>query len=374
MRGKPDRGRGPPVHARFIPAHAGKTCYGQPCSGAEAVHPRACGENAHVDPGADAIVGSSPRMRGKRHIPRGSAFARRFIPAHAGKTGHDPGRHSPGSGSSPRMRGKRTQVHARAGLPRFIPAHAGKTQGSHVVAYAGEVHPRACGENVIVSVLANTSGGSSPRMRGKREGAGLPTWEDRFIPAHAGKTTTRSPVLSSAWVHPRACGENISNLDKNVTYTGSSPRMRGKPRGRGRRPVNQRFIPAHAGKTCSGFRGQQRLPVHPRACGENRAVRDDRVLRGGSSPRMRGKPAPPRAVPHCALVHPRACGENVRGACAWWAARGSSPRMRGKLIMAPLLRRRARFIPAHAGKTPRDNARPQGVGVHPRACGENVLT
>ena len=72
----------------------------------------------------------------------------------------------------------------------------------------GRAHPRAGGENRAADVLDETTGGSSPRGRGKRdvrEGAhrivGL-------IPARAGKTSFAGPFNGEDGAHPRAGGEN----------------------------------------------------------------------------------------------------------------------------------------------------------------------
>ena len=126
VRGKPDRGRGPPVHARFIPAHAGKTLEKENSNGQEGVHPRACGENLICPSAIASRKGSSPRMRGKQVVDMRLSNTVGFIPAHAGKT------------------------------CLFIGASA-----------PTEVHPRACGENVMVGPCVNVNIGSSPRMRGK---------------------------------------------------------------------------------------------------------------------------------------------------------------------------------------------------------------
>ena len=74
------------VQSRITPAHAGKTqklhfircCFKD--------HPRACGENCQIVAQALEILGSPPRMRGKRQLMRYIICAMRITPAHAGKT------------------------------------------------------------------------------------------------------------------------------------------------------------------------------------------------------------------------------------------------------------------------------------------------
>ena len=51
---------------------------------------------------------------------------------------------------------------------------------------------------------------------------------------------------------------------------------------------------------------------------------------------------------------------------------GSPPRVRGKRRLLARPRRRARLIPAHAGKTPTRGTVSERDPAHPRACGENL--
>ena len=107
--------------------------------------------------------------------------------------------------------------------------------------------------------------------------------------------------------------------------------MRGKLYQQLPRTSWQGITPAHAGKTnfCERFSNPD--GDHPRACGENDALEAVELFVRGSPPRMRGK--------HC-------------GANQSQAAQG--------------------ITPAHAGKTQGRERRPEKVGDHPRACGENL--
>ena len=71
---------------RFIPAHAGNSHRGRLSGSGQAVHPRACGEQAHLLHGKRRRYGSSPRMRGTVAGHRIGSVQRRFIPAHAGNS------------------------------------------------------------------------------------------------------------------------------------------------------------------------------------------------------------------------------------------------------------------------------------------------
>ena len=91
----------------------------------------------------------------------------------------------------------------------------------------------------------------------------------------------------------------------------------------------------------------------------------------GSSPRVRGKLGLEAVMFFEPVAHPRACGENLEKPIILNCRGGSSPRVRGK----PRCRRRDRsirgLIPARAGKTARVIVSVMGFGAHPRACGEN---
>ena len=198
----------PAVVAGLIPAHAGKTmrsrCLPRQCT----AHPRSRGENGHIGPMDRAHGGSSPLTRGKPgHGPRGP-LPDRLIPAHAGKTGfgdpacygcwaHPRSRGENGAttgqqvlhvGSSPLTRGKHlqsSQLHRRPGL---IPAHAGKTCVRVEDRSERGAHPRSRGENGSDLRRSVAGSGSSPLTRGKRYHPDDMYAAYRLIPAHAGKT------------------------------------------------------------------------------------------------------------------------------------------------------------------------------------------
>ena len=167
MRGKRPSPCCGPRPSRIIPAHAGQTSPVASASGAPADHPRACGANQQRAGEAQLACGSSPRMRGKRHGPVRMYVDGRIIPAHAGQTApardatrrssdhpRACGANSSGAfsmirliGSSPRMRGKRVGSVPVGILARIIPAHAGQTQSHQRNGKEDADHPRACGAN-----------------------------------------------------------------------------------------------------------------------------------------------------------------------------------------------------------------------------------
>ena len=268
-RGKPPVAYPPHRPMRLIPALAGKTCNQPTQPTAPTAHPRAGGEN-DVRRGLDGEQrGSSPRWRGKRGIQRGSAEPRRLIPALAGKTGlyytsramYRAHPRAGGenawklkgkaivSGSSPRWRGKLAVGARRRPMLRLIPALAGKTPCRRPPRRILPAHPRAGGENVMMTSASGMSPGSSPRWRGKRGRGRVVRAPRGLIPALAGKTSRSRAGMSRPWAHPRAGGENSNIVCRAWTSLGSSPRWRGKRRRRVPRSTGGRLIPALAGKT-----------------------------------------------------------------------------------------------------------------------------
>ena len=187
------------------------------------------------------------------------------------------------------MRGKRIGMAVDAIGNRIIPAHAGQTRCERCRRYGRADHPRACGANTSTEGNADSTYGSSPRMRGKQRAFIENTLKPRIIPAHAGQTDVARWSGNWRTDHPRACGANSRLLQAATTSLGSSPRMRGKHAvaGAARRVV--RIIPAHAGQTSGLTYPMPSVADHPRACGANFRVREVVDAYAGSSPRMRGK-------------------------------------------------------------------------------------
>ena len=153
-------------------------------------------------------------------------------------------------------------------------------------------HPRVCGENQNGLVILAASVGSSPRVRGKPSAWESPKLRSGLIPACAGKTADSLPPRPSLPAHPRVCGENDNPNATSLSGTGSSPRVRGKPRISNTPRGDEGLIPACAGKTSKLRLSEAHLTAHPRVCGENPSPRLSRRRRAGSSPRVRGKLKP----------------------------------------------------------------------------------
>ena len=70
----------------LIPAGAGTTLLPMWKAGADAAHPRRCGDHSEFHEVADKGVGSSPQVRGPRRVPDHTDPRMRLIPAGAGTT------------------------------------------------------------------------------------------------------------------------------------------------------------------------------------------------------------------------------------------------------------------------------------------------
>ena len=372
---------------RFIPARAGNT--GAPASARPTppVHPRTCGEHVFQLGEAGFANGSSPHVRGTRYGDSRRALRRRFIPARAGNTTarrparrattvhprtcgeHDQSVDAAGSyaGSSPHVRGTPHQ-HGRQRPPlRFIPARAGNTG------------------------FGQRDFGSSPHVRGTRAQSHPAADAPRFIPARAGNTHRSSASSAARSVHPRTCGEHLSGNAVYKAVVGSSPHVRGTQQRLHVLGVRRRFIPARAGNTRERTIPRRRWPVHPRTCGEHLHREAEIAERPGSSPHVRGTPAPRRSprprlrfIPAragntapasrrwpCFPVHPRTCGEHYSSMIALAHSIGSSPHVRGTRRGRGPEVRPHRFIPARAGNTTPSASTARSAPVHPRTCGEH---
>ena len=147
------------------------------------------------------------------------------------------------------------------------------------------------GENLFVHYCAKHRRGSSPRGRGKRRGRRGRARCAGLIPAWAGKTFAIWFQSCVARAHPRVGGENYDEAQEQGKSEGSSPRGRGKPGPCNPTADHRRLIPAWAGKTPRSARYWAVGPAHPRVGGENETIPHVRACVPGSSPRGRGKPS-----------------------------------------------------------------------------------
>ena len=186
MRGAPAYGTAHGAHLGIIPADAGSTNMVTEGCDLDEDHPRGCGEHSGEFLLIFTLLGSSPRMRGARVQQRTGVNPERIIPADAGST---------------------------TILPRYM--------------QPCKDHPRGCGEHSVHSYRSATPPGSSPRMRGARCVGMHHSLAARIIPADAGSTPVGRVSAVESGDHPRGCGEHCGLYVMATSTIGSSPRMRG---------------------------------------------------------------------------------------------------------------------------------------------------
>ena len=147
------------------------------------------------------------------------------------------------------MRGSHLMQSSQRYMTGIIPAHAGLTAFRIERAEACRDHPRACGAHPEIHIVPRSWMGSSPRMRGSRFMLYNVIDFMGIIPAHAGLTTSSGRLKAPARDHPRACGAHSRTRNIAETTTGSSPRMRGSRLQRVDYSGGLGIIPAHAGLT-----------------------------------------------------------------------------------------------------------------------------
>ena len=209
------------------------------------------------------------------------------------------------------MRGKDAlPLHGVAHL-RITPAYAGKRKSCAAQKTSAWDHPRMCGEKSTPVSASVCSSGSPPHMRGKVAVREFYLLDGGITPAYAGKRRCIIRRLLVHWDHPCVCGEKVEEHDAAFLARGSPPRMRGKDALPLHGVTHLRITPAYAGK--SGLYRPERHNGrdHPRVCGEKSAFNALVVKLLGSPPRMRGKVCSYLLIGTCHQDHPRVCGEKA---------------------------------------------------------------
>ena len=111
----------------------------------------------------------------------------------------------------------------------LIPARAGKTHGHRPRPYGTEAHPRAGGENASELIDGLTPIGSSPRGRGKLLGGGPGSRGCRLIPARAGKLAYELYSYATKGLIPARAGKTDTMTDAHAWF-GAHPRAGGENR------------------------------------------------------------------------------------------------------------------------------------------------
>ena len=171
---------------------------------------------------------------------------------------------------------------------RIIPAYAGSTPDRPPIVETGEDHPRIRGEHWGHGGPGRGPRGSSPHTRGARRRSDTPRRPRRIIPAYAGSTTLPDRGEARQSDHPRIRGEHQIHLNSTGDIRGSSPHTRGAPSSEAPTVGPLRIIPAYAGSTGARRRSSSGTWDHPRIRGEHHTSSQNWISRAGSSPHTRG--------------------------------------------------------------------------------------
>ena len=110
-----------------------------------------------------------------------------------------------------------------------------------------------------------------------------------ITPAYAGKRKSCAAQKTSAWDHPRMCGEKLATGSRTRKAAGSPPHVRGKESEKPDCDDKRRITPACAGKRPAASAPVSGQRDHPRMCGEKRLVSIEPRSACGSPPHVRGK-------------------------------------------------------------------------------------
>ena len=355
----------------IIPACAGSTNRRGWCAWPKRDHPRMCGEHLSTKNRASVSQGSSPHVRGAHRHALRYRHSQGIIPACAGSTpstqvvpcgrGDHPrmcgehvvlGVHSAQEkGSSPHVRGAPDRYARSRPTGGIIPACAGSTRYAVRFRTSAGDHPRMCGEHRGCAVRSSSWKGSSPHVRGAQDRRASRPARPGIIPACAGSTSSTRLRVQPRRDHPRMCGEHPPMMPAIPLRLGSSPHVRGAPRGAEERTANRGIIPAGAGSTALVQSPHERRRDHPRMCGEHLRRSNGAADRSGSSPHVRGALSAKTSQLVCFGIIPRMCGEHLVVYGRPTFTPGSSPHVRGAPAGRANIGIAIGIIPACAGST-----------------------
>ncbi len=194
------------------------------------------------------------------------------------------------------MRGKEVRLFFLFGLLRITPAYAGKRKSCAAQKTSAWDHPRMCGEKLATGSRTRKAAGSPPHVRGKE--SEKPDCDDkrRITPACAGKSEKIDLITMYRRDHPRMCGEKARSRAMPTSAIGSPPHVRGKVGVTDIAPVSPRITPACAGKST--------------ICGEWQQTF------GGSPPHVRGKDMDTLQTVHDARITPACAGKSLALSCS----------------------------------------------------------
>ena len=153
--------------------------------------------------------------------------------------------------------------------------------------------------------------GSSPRVRGRPTLRNIVLHREGLIPAGAGQTRRRRRWRRGMWAHPRGCGADVWVPVNAEMKGGSSPRVRGRLQDHPVQWGAGGLIPAGAGQTDGKFFFSDNKGAHPRGCGADGMVSSSSHRPWGSSPRVRGRPLPLVGAYSCHRLIPAGAGQTL---------------------------------------------------------------
>ncbi len=234
-------------------------------------------------------------------------------------------------------------------------------------------YPRVRGGTRGKSTSSLTSMGLSPRPRGNRKVAGIPSGMAGPIPASAGEPIAHTSPHRRAGAYPRVRGGTGRLGFRNLRSEGLSPRPRGNLRNAQGTAAHQGPIPASAGEPWAGKHRRPDRGAYPRVRGGTSKAAPASSFALGLSPRPRGNQILWDANSlRCGPI-PASAGEPMLHA-AETGHRRAYPRVRGGThAFGP----RAYFAWGLSPR-PRGNRRPfrarcPGRGPIPASAGEPVL-
>ena len=274
-------------------------------------------------------------------------------------------------GSSPRVRSRHhaeVHVHDRLGI---ISACAEQTTASNNTRITHRDHLRVCGADFQQGMQEEVRPGSSPRVRSRHRRPGQADHRERIISACAEQTRPRTARGALERDHLRVCGADVSSSQAANSSPGSSPRVRSRLRVSGAGHVGERIISACAEQTSPRWTSVPAAGDHLRVCGADRG-RLVRLQGGqGSSPRVRSRLSDDlagridlRIISACAEQtmtiarcrypdwdHLRVCGADPVDCRDDLQCLGSSPRVRSRLGKSPYHTAQGGIISACAEQT-----------------------
>jgi len=150
-------------------------------------------------------------------------------------------------GSSQRVRGLLNVFMVIVSLYRIIPACAGTIHFWFVYGPLAEDHPSVCGDYLADGCLKKRTPGSSQRVRGLFRESLNDLSTTGIIPACAGTMADSVYSALASADHPSVCGDYCIPRLLQVTFMGSSQRVRGLFDHIDLVVVNHGIIPACAG-------------------------------------------------------------------------------------------------------------------------------